>query len=136
MSFSNATETDLQNYIFNAVAPSWAGNGNFWLALYTADPGEAGTAITNEATFGGYARVAVVRSAGGWTVSGPNASNTALVQFPICTSGSNTITHVAVVTTASGAGQIIESGALNTSLSVSTNIQPQFNASALTIALD
>jgi len=136
MSKSNATENDLVAYIFNATAPSWAGNGNVYLSLHTADPGEAGSQTTSEATYTGYARVALSRDSSGWTVSSNQAVNTALVQFGLCSAGSETITHIAVGTATSGAGQILYSGALNSSIAVSANVQPQFAASALVIQED
>lgn len=135
MSFSNAAETAVLQQVFNGTALPWNANANLWIALYTADPGEAGTAITSEATFGSYARAQVVRSTG-FTVSGNQVSNNALVQFAQCSSGSNTITYAAIVDTSSGAGNIIVRAALNTSIPVSTGIQPQFAANALTFTLD
>lgn len=135
MSFSNDAETAVLQQVFNGTALPWNGNTNLWIALYTSDPGEAGTAVTNEATFGGYARQSVTRSTG-FSVSGNQVSNAALIQFPQCTSGSNTITHAAIVTSASGAGSIVVRAALNTSIPVSTGIQPQFAASALSFTLD
>lgn len=135
MSFSNTAETAVLDYIFKGTNVSWDGNTDLWLALHTADPGEAGTAVTNEATYGSYARVAVTRSTD-FTVSGNSVSNTNLEQFPQCTSGSETITHASIVTTSSGAGTIIVRAALNTSIPVSTGIQPQFAASALSFTLD
>jgi hypothetical protein len=146
MSKSNTTENDLMLFIFNKTCPAWLGSlttsglTDFYLALYTDDPGEAGTAVTNEVSTGAYAsyaRVAVLRTGAGWTVSNNQASNTALVQFPKCTGGTGaTISHVAVVTTASGAGQIIYSGALNDNLAVANLIQPQFESSQLVFLED
>lgn len=136
MSLGNTTETELLEYLFNAVAPAWAGNGNFYLSLHTGDPGEAGSQTTSECAYTSYARVAVARTAGGWTVAGNQSSNTALVQFPQCTGGSETATYIAIGTASSGAGQIISSGALNASLSISNGIQPQFSAAALAQTLD
>lgn len=135
MSMSNATETEILSYIFDSAAAAWAANGNFYLALHTGDPGEAGTATTNEIAYTSYARVAVSRTTG-FTVSGNTAENAALVQFPTCTGSSGTATYFSVVTTSSGAGQIICSGALSSSLAISTGIQPQFNAGALVITAD
>lgn len=135
MSFSNAAETAVLNQVFIGTALPWNANTNLYLALYTADPGEAGTATTNEATYGGYARATLVR-ASDFTVSGNQISNTNLEQFAQCTSGSNTITHAAIVDSASGAGNIIVRGALNSSIPVSTGIQPQFAAGGLVFTLD
>lgn len=135
MSFSNAAETAVLNQIFVGTALPWNANTNLWLALYTSDPGEAGTATTNETAYGGYARVSVSRSSG-FTVSNPTISNAALAQFPVCSSGSSTVTHCAIVDSSSGAGNIIVSGALNSSVAVATGIQPQFAAAALVFTLD
>jgi hypothetical protein len=133
MSKSNTTEADTLAANLKGTDPSWRANANRWIALYTADPGEAGTATTNESAYGSYARVAVPIA--DWTGTNP-LTNTNLLQFPACTSGSETITHVAIVTTASGAGQILYSGALNASRAVSAGIQPQFAPAALSCAED
>lgn len=135
MSFSNAAETAVLNQIFKGTALPWNANTDLWLALHTADPGEAGTATTSEASYTGYARVALTR-ASDITVSGATVSNTNLEQFPVCTAGSSTCTYVSIVDTSSGAGNIIVSGALNSSVSVASGIQPQFSASALVFTLD
>ena len=131
MSKSNATETAVLSYIFTATAPSWAAATDLDIHLHTADPGEAGNSSTSEATYGSYALVTVSRAISAWTVTGDTATNDNLIQFPQCTSGSNTITHVSV--TPSGSTEILYSGALSSSLSVSTGIQPQFAAGALDV---
>lgn len=146
MSASNAFETLLLQHIFNnsAIAnigdasglPASATAGSLYVSLHTADPGEAGSQTTSEATYTSYARVAVARSAGGWTVASNAVSNTAAVNFPAATGGSNTITHFGIGTLASGAGTLLFSGALTASLAVSTGITPSFNASQLSINAD
>jgi hypothetical protein len=135
MSFSNTAETAILNYIFVGTNVSWDGNTDLYIALHTADPGEAGSAITSEAAYGSYARATLTR-ASDFTVSGNQVSNANLEQFPQCTSGSETITYASIVTSSSGAGTIIVRAALNTSIPVSTGIQPQFAANALTFTLD
>lgn len=135
MSKSNATENDVLKMMLQGIDPAWRANATCYVALYTADPGEAGTAITNEATYGSYARVAITKSSG-WTDGGSTFSNASLVQLPECTSGSNALTHFGVVTTASGAGQLITSGALSSTLNVSSGIQPQFAAGTLDVTED
>lgn len=142
----NQFETELLQLIFNNVdiadigdAPGLQNSataGSLYLALHTGDPGEAGTATTSEAAYGSYARVAVARTAGGWTVATNTASNTALVQWPECTSGSETITHLSVTTAVSGASKILYSGALTASRAISTGIQPQASATAIQITED
>jgi hypothetical protein len=146
MSKGNTFENDLLLLVFNNVDIADIGDasglqnsataGSLYIALHTGDPGEAGNATTNECAYGSYARVGVARTGAGWTVSGNQVSNTALVQFPECTSGSETITHVSITTASSGATKILYSGALSASRAVSSGIQPQFAAGALTVTED
>lgn len=130
---------DLLKLLFNATAiANIADNAassplaNLYLSLHTADPGIGGAQTTNETAYTNYARIAVARTAGGWTVTSNSAANTALAQFAQCGVTGATITHVAIGTAASGAGKVLYAGALNSSLAVANGIQPQFAASALT----
>ena len=143
MSKGNTFENDVMKLVFNATAiANIADNAasspltNLYVSLHTADPGEAGDQTTNETSYGSYARVAVARSGSGWTVTGNTAENAALVQFPQCSSSTATITHVGIGTLTSGGGKLLYKGALSASLSVSTGIQPQFAAGALTVSED
>ncbi len=146
MSKSNTFENDLIALIFNAtpianIADNAASSPltNLFVALHTADPGEAGTQATSEATYTSYARVSVARTSGGFTVSGTaptQAANTAAINFPQATGGSNTITHFSVGVATSGATKILYSGALNSSVVVSTNITPSFAIGQLTCTED
>lgn len=136
MSMSNAAETAWLTLLLNNT--NWANigdatglrgstvAGSLYVALHTADPGEAGDQTTSEATYTGYARVAVARSGAGWTISGANGSNAAAITFGACTAGSNTITYASLGVAASGASQIISSGVLGGagSLAVSAGITP------------
>jgi hypothetical protein len=134
MSKSNTTEVDVLRANLKGTDPSWRANANRWVALYTADPGEAGSAITNETAYTNYARVAVPIA--DWTEAGSTFTNTNLLQFPVCGVTGATITHAAIVTTASGAGQILYSGALSSPLAVANLIQPQFAAAAISVTED
>lgn len=143
MSKSNALETALLELVFKATTfdgiaenDTTSPNTNLYVSLHTADPGEAGTQATNEAAYTSYARVAVARSGSGWTVSGNTVTNAALVQFPQCTGGSETITHVGVGLAASSTTTLLYKGALSASLAVSSGIQPQFAIGALQIQED
>jgi hypothetical protein len=136
MSKGNTTESDLMEYVFKATPFSWDALANLYVSLHTADPGEAGSQTTSEANYTSYARVTVSRSGTGWTVTGNQAVNAALVQFPQATGGSSLCTYVAVGTASTGAGQILYSGALASSLDITTGGQPQFAAGALTITED
>ena len=134
MSLSNTTENAALKMFMQGVDPSYRVGATQYLALFTADPTESGS-VANEANYTGYARVALTKATA-WTDGGSTFSNAALIQFGACTAGSNTITHFAVVDTASGAVAMMISGALSASLNVSAGIQPQFAAAALTITAD
>lgn len=143
MSKTNTAENAILLLVFNAT--TWNGlaendttspNTDLYVSLHTGDPGEAGAQNTSEATYGSYARVAVVRTGSGWTVSGNTVTNAALVQFPQCSSGSETITHVGVGLGSSGSTVLLYKGALSASLAVSSGIQPQFAIGALSVSED
>lgn len=137
MSKGNTTELDVLKKVFNNTALPWDGVSNLYVSLHTADPTESGTQTSNEANYTDYLRVAVARDSGGWTASANPTKNTAEITFPMCTGGTNTITHVAIGTAASpDAGQILYSGALSIPISVSTQITPRIIANALTIEED
>jgi hypothetical protein len=66
----------------NAAAAPLA---TLYVAVHTADPGVGGSQTTNETAYTNYARVAVVRSAAGWTVAGAVANPVGRLDFPVCT---------------------------------------------------
>lgn len=140
MSKSNALENDLLQYIFNNVAPVWASDSGYYMALHAADPGEAGDQSTNEVNttqYPNYARVLVARNGTALPVAGATVSNGAQIQFPTSGAGTGvTATHWSIGRLASGAGQILYKGALLSSLAISNNVTPQFAASALSITED
>jgi hypothetical protein len=135
----NTNDANILKLIFQAVAiANIADNAsssplvNLFVSLHTADPGPTGDQTTSEATYTGYGRVAVARTSSGWSISAQTISNVGAITFPLCTGGSNTITHVAVGTLTSGAGVLLYSGALSASLAVSNGITPSFAAGQLT----
>jgi hypothetical protein len=142
MSKGNTFENDLLQLIFNAVAiANLADNAasgpltNLFLALHSADPGEAGTQATNEVAYTGYTgavRAAVARTAGGWVVSGNSVSPAATISFPACTGGSATATHVSIGTnqTVGNASKILYKGALTPNIVISNGVTPQIAASS------
>lgn len=148
MALGNTSETALAALLFQNTAMANVGNtgglqpsgaaGSYYIALHTANPGPTGNQSTSEAAYTSYARVAVARSSGGWTVSGNQpavVSNTAAVNFPACTGGGETETYFSIGTASSGAGQILVSGSLTASLAVSNGITPSFAIGALTASL-
>jgi hypothetical protein len=107
--------------------------GDVFVSLHTADPGEAGTQSTNETTYTSYARVAVARTAGGWTVVGNVPTNTAAVTFPTCTAGAaQNVTHFSVGVASAGGTMVLFKGALAASVSVGPGVTPLFQAGQLT----
>ncbi len=139
MAKSTTTCNNLLKLLFNATA--WANVAdnagtspltNLYLSLHTADPGVGNSQTTNETAYTNYARIAVARTSGGWTVTTNSVTNAALAQFAQCGVTGATITHVAIGTAASGTGNVLYAGALSSSLAVANGIQPQFAASALT----
>lgn len=143
MSATNAFETDLLELIFNGttianIADNAASSpaANLYVSLHTSDPGEGGSQNTNETTYTSYARVAVARTSGGWTVSGNNASNTSTITFPTCTGGSATLTHFGIGLASSSTGTLLFKGALSSSLAVSNNITPAIAAGDIDIDVD
>lgn len=146
MSMSNTSENNLLLLLFNNT--DWAGigdagglqnsatAGSFYVRLHSSDPGDTGTGSTNEISYTGYAPVAVARSGAGFTVSGAQVSNAATVQFGECTSGSATASHFSVCAGSGAGADIIYSGALSASRSISAGITPLFNAGALQGTVD
>lgn len=141
MSKSNAFETDLLSLVFNGTAiANLADNAasspltNLYLALHTADPGEAGNQSTSEIAYTGYSRVAVARTAGGWTITGNSVSPVAAIEFGEMTGGTGgTVTHASIGTASSGAGKILYSGALTPTIAVATGVIPRIkNTSTIT----
>lgn len=134
--FSDTWEDNILKLILNGTAISnYADNAasspstEVWVALHTADPGDTGTAGTNEATYTGYARTSVARTTSGWSVgvSTSGAANpVSAITFPQATSTStSTITHASIcVTSATTAGVIIASGAISPNINISQNVTP------------
>lgn len=134
MSLSNATETAALDAFLRGVDPDYRAGATQYLALFTADPGETAS-LAAEATYTGYARVELTK-ASAWTGTSSPFTNTNLIQFGACTAGTNALTHFAVVDTASGEVSMMISGALASTLNVSSGIQPQFAGGALSISAE
>ena len=137
MSKSNTFENDILALIFNATTiANLAINAtsspltNLYVALHTGDPGEAGDQTTSECAYGSYARVAVARNSGGWTVTGNSVSPTAVVAFPEATSGSETATYASIGVASSGASKILYKGALGVSIVITTGVTPRLKTTS------
>lgn len=138
MSKSNAWETDLLNMVFNNTPAALIGDatglrgssaaGSLYLSLHTADPGEAGTQSTSEVTYTSYARVAVARTSGGFTISGNAVSLAANAVFPAGTGGSGTAAFFGIGTDATGTGKLLYKGAISPTIVTGSGVTPQINA--------
>lgn len=151
MSKTNNWESDLLNLLFCNLAATGIGDaggllpssvaGSLYISLHTADPGEAPATgqSTSEATFTGYARQGVVRSAGTWTVSGTapsQAQNTAAITWSVCTAGSSLVSHFGIGTDVSGAGKLLYSGTLTPNITIASGITAQIPALGLSAQED
>lgn len=133
---SDTFENDILKLIFNATAiANIADNAaaspltNFYISLHTADPTDTGDQTSSEATYTSYARVAVARTTGGWTVTGNSVSPVAAITFPAATGGTSAITHFAVGTAASGTGKVLYAGSVSPTITVTDGITPQLTTS-------
>lgn len=119
-SFTDTTESNLAKLIFNAT--NWtsiadntatAPATNLYVSLHNADPGEGGSQTTSETAYTSYARQAVARTSGGWTISGTDPTqvvNAAIINFPQCGVTGDTLTHWGLGLSLSGAGTLLASG--------------------------
>jgi hypothetical protein len=131
-------ENDWLRLVFNATAiANIADNAatspltNLQVSLHTGDPGEAGTQATSEIAYTGYARVAVARTTGGWTVTTNSVAPVANIDFGAMTGGAGgTVTHFAVGTAASGTGKLLYSGTVTPNITVSTGVTPRLTTAS------
>lgn len=141
MSKSNVWENDFLLLVFNNTAIADIGDvaglratstaGSLYWSLHTADPGEAGTAVTSEAAYTGYARVASARSGAGFTVTANSVSPAANVDFGECTaSAGGPITHFGIVNTASGAGKLLYSGTVSPNITMAIGVIPRIKTTS------
>lgn len=109
-------------------------DGDFFIALFTGDPGESGS-IVNEATFTGYSRIPVPRGSVGWNEYLGKINNLNSIQYQENTGGENIITHYAIMKDLTGTDMIARG-----TLSEESNIIPgqrfQFGPMALEFKID
>jgi hypothetical protein len=141
MSKSNTFENDLLLLLFNNTNIANLGDatgvrgsaaaGSLYLALHTADPGEAGDQTTSEVAYTSYARKAVARDSSNFTVTGNAVALAANQDFVTGTGGSGTATHWSIGTAASGAGKILYKAALSPSIVCGNGVTPRINAGTI-----
>lgn len=142
MSIADATENAILLLIFNAT--TWANYAinasaspetNIICALHTADPGDAGAQNTTEIGYVSYARVNVLRTSGGWTVTANSVSPVAAINFPAGTGGSGTASFFSTGKSGGGASPILWSGTVTPNIVTGSGVTPSLST-ATTITLD
>jgi hypothetical protein len=96
-----------------------------YVSLHTANPGAGGNQGTSEAQYGGYARVAIARSPGGWVITANSVSPAALIQFPQATAGNETETYFGLGTSQTGAGHLLYWGPISPVITVTAGVIPE-----------
>lgn len=143
MSKADQYETDVLAVLFTAVALATVFQNHvtspivsIFVSLHTgAGPLDAGDQTTLEAAYGSYAREAVVRTAGGWTVAAGSCSPVANIDFTEAASGTETETFCAFGRLTTTAGQIFYHGTVTPNIDVVTGVTPRLTtASTITEA--
>lgn len=145
MSKSDQWESDLLKLLFQNIAVTKVGDaaglqpsaapGNMYISLHTADPGETGLQTTSETAYTGYARIGVVRSAAGWTVSGTAPTQVAPVaniDFGQCTAlPGAAITYFGAGTDVSGGtGKLLYSGTVTPNITMAVGVIPRLTTAS------
>lgn len=125
--FNNSSIAPASSIGSGLVAATTA--GSLYVALHTAAPA-TDNQTSNETAYTGYARVAVARSSGGWTITGASVSPTATISFPACTGGTSTITNFSIGVASSGSSLILYTGTVTPNISVSSGVTPQLTTSS------
>lgn len=131
---SNTFENDLMKLIFNATTISGMARDDaapvtsLHCSLHTgADPTDTMDQTTQEIAYTTYARIPVLRTSGGWTVSGNAVVPVAVVDFPIMTAGAGgTATYGAIGTLLTAAGKVLYYGALSPTIAVVNGVIPRW----------
>lgn len=140
MAGSNFLDSGLLALIYNAttltgiaVNATSSPITNIYVALHTADPTASGNQATNEIAYTSYARVAVGRTSGNWTITGNSVSPAASIVFPTGTGGSGTASFWSTGVAASGSTSILNSGAITPPIVCGSGITPTLTtATAIT----
>lgn len=135
MSKSDSFENDLLLLVFNNTNIANIGDatglrgsstaGSLYLALHTADPGEAGNQSTSEVSYTGYTRKSVARSSAGFTVTGSSVVLAANQDFGASSSAGGTATYGSVGYESSGATKYLYRFALNNSIACTSGVTPR-----------
>lgn len=130
---SNYLENEVLDHVLGEGLRDFTSPANLYIALFTADPGEA-SSYSNEVTASyGYARTAVTFAA----ASSGSAATSATVTFPTASGGSwGTVTHIAIVDSPTrAAGNQLFYGALTASKTVADGDTFTIQSGQLTVSL-
>lgn len=123
---------DLLKLIFNGTAIADIAENdtsspltNLYVSLHTGTLDSSSNQTTSEAAYTDYARVAVSRDSGGWTVSTNTVVPAATISFPAASGGSETETYFGVGTASSGTGKLLYWGPISPNIVVSASVTPQ-----------
>jgi hypothetical protein len=140
MAKGNTWSNDILGLLFNATSvANIAINAtsspltNLYVSLHTANPGASGNQTTSEAAYTSYARVAVARTSGGWTLSGETISPVAAVTFPAATGGSEVETFFGIGTAPTGTGVLLYSGTITPSITVASGVTPVLTSASTVV---
>lgn len=130
---SDYLEKELLDHAFLGAAGAWTAPTTVYVALFTTATDDTGGG-TEVANANAYARTAVTFDAA--TGTNPTTISNQLVQFPTATGSWGTVTHFAIVDSATHAGgNFLAHGTLTSPVAVNTNDMPQFAAGQLTVEL-
>jgi hypothetical protein len=134
----NITNAEERRLLDNSLGTSPAANR--YVALLTSNPGETGSLSSEISTSGtGYARQLVSFNAASTTADVTTATNDGDITFPVATAdwaSGDPITHIAIVSSASGAGDVFWYGEATASKIVLVNDQLIIRDEQLVISLD
>jgi hypothetical protein len=131
-------EYDFVKMVFNGTpitnVCSSGGSTSWWLALCTADPGDAGS-TANEGGYAAYTRIQTDRSTAstGWSVTSgtssltAGASPTSVLGFPqVATTSTGTFTHFVLYPSSNAqASSGLYGGTVSPNINFSQNVTPQ-----------
>ncbi|QNK70248.1 hypothetical protein H7F35_11455 [Variovorax sp. PAMC26660] len=146
MAMSNDFAAALAKLIFQGTAiagiasnATAAPKDRLYMALHTGNPGAAGKQSVSELAYPEYARVEVMRTAGGWSIVGNVVRPVAPVEFPgmVTNVGGGNVTHFTVGELAAGAGMVYMRGTVTPNLNVGWGDTPRLlNSTTLTLVTD
>lgn len=144
MSATNGFETNLLNLIFCNIDIANIGDaaglqnsataGNLYVALYSTDPTETGSAGT-EMSYTGYGRVSIARTISAWDVTGADATNKNILNFGQCTGSGDTASYWGLHTASTG-GDCLFTGSVTSPLTIVPGTIPSLPVGNLKISVN